>query len=217
MFYFSKYVLTIFRQEANLSKKIFDELYKRIEKKSEKAWEALEYMSYIDPDAIPIDLMKGLSQIDDKKEFRKRILGVLEDNGVVETYRIDGEVLLKVHRRTQVLVKLIIAANKKDEKIINKIKLVLDDEMPLIDVVPDEKWTKLTRLMPHALKILNSKKLKDGPDLILMYQKITKYYDNIEFDQEKCLSFRQAIVIHLNHSTQIKIIHIWLEVILTWH
>ena len=164
-----------FKRDGRVSEKIFDELYKRIKEKSEKAWEALEYMSFLDPNDIPIDLMKALSEISDKVKFRKRILKILEDNGVVQTYIVNGEVLLKVHRRTQVLVKLIIATNKKEEQIMKKIIHVLDNEMPMIDVVPDEKWTKLTRLMPHALKIaqnnkiLNSKELKNDPYLIEMF------------------------------------------------
>ena len=193
-------VSDFFKRGGDISQKIFEKLYKRIEKKSEKAWETLEYMSFLDPNDIPIDLMKELSEIYDKVKFRKRILQILEDNGVVETYSVNGEVLLKVHRRTQVLVKLIIAANKKEEQIIKRIIHELDNEMPRIDVVPDEKWTKLTRLIPHALKIkqnnkiLNSKKLKNDIHLISTYYKITRYYNYIKFDQEKCLTFGQAIV-----------------------
>jgi hypothetical protein len=56
-------VSDFFMRDGSISKKIFDELYKRIKEKSEKAWEALEYMSFLDPNDIPIDLVKALSKI----------------------------------------------------------------------------------------------------------------------------------------------------------
>jgi hypothetical protein len=174
-----------FKRDGNISQKIFDELYKQIKNKSKKAWEALEYISFIDPDAIPIDLVKGLSEIYDKTIFRERILGVLEDNGVVEIYRIDEEVLLKVHRRSQVLVKIIVKNNKKEETIVNKLKDVLEKEMPFIDDLPDEKWKKLNRLIPHFLKAVENKKTNDYT-WVNIFGKISVYYDKIKFDQEEC-------------------------------
>ena len=91
-----------FKRDKKLCNEIFENLYRIIEIQSKDAWSALCYISFLYHSDIPIFLLKKCINIE---EFQEMVLNILKNNGLVETYKIKNEYCLRVHEKTQELVK----------------------------------------------------------------------------------------------------------------
>ena len=142
----------------DLCDRIFKELYEIIYNQSKDAWLALEFMSLIDPDAIPIFLLMSFFEKNDPVYFQN-IINILESNGVVEFNEKDY--CLKMHRRTQEKVKKYVLNNEKRKEIELRVAETVVTEMPHINEYPDEDWQKAKILFNHVLTIENSEYLEE--------------------------------------------------------
>ena len=181
-------VTSFFERDKKLCEKIFDSLYKVIEKQSEKAWQALEYISLIDCLNIPTFLLMKLVDIQGKLEFHEMILDILQKNGLIEVYKIRSEIYLRVHNRTQSLVKIIIDNKSLNTaEIESKLIEILCEEMPKANEYPDDSWTKTMFLLPHSLKFIQQIKNVLPLKQLVLIDKVAQCYEVAMSDYKKSL------------------------------
>ena len=180
--------------DQDLAEQIFKRLYEAsILKKSLNAWLALEYMSLIDPDQIPISLLMKLLDFDgnDKKRFQFEVLNVLKRNSLILDINTEkyNEVCLKIHRRTQDLIRKILNKEKR-EKLEEKLIDTLKQEFPQVDKTPGLKWTMAKLLLNHVLFVYDKQYLiKNKESFVQLNVKIAFFFITCMGDYNKSLIY----------------------------
>ncbi|HJK86939.1 MAG TPA: tetratricopeptide repeat protein [Candidatus Megaira endosymbiont of Nemacystus decipiens] len=158
------------------------------------AWSILQYASFLDPDFIDIEILRGLKcgndiELEDAtKDLEKLSLASIE-------YR-DEKPGIKIHRLLQEKVHDSFSIKKdmmsdKDELAANLVSK-LSELMPIIGTNPGTKWKKAEEIYPHINCLFQncniSFKTKSTADLLA---KIANYQRLVIYDFDAALNFQQ--------------------------
>jgi tetratricopeptide (TPR) repeat protein len=167
-------------EDEQLAERIFKRLYEQsISKKSPIAWLALEYMCLLDLDQIPVSLLMKLLDSFDRRLFQLEVLNVLKRNSLIlDISKIDGkQICLRIHRRTQDLIKKCLGVSSQKENIEKRLIKILSDEFPRVSMKPSEEWKRAKLLINHVLCMSESEFLRNDKECFLrLNEKIAYFY-----------------------------------------
>ncbi|HJK87158.1 MAG TPA: tetratricopeptide repeat protein [Candidatus Megaira endosymbiont of Nemacystus decipiens] len=166
------------------------------------AWNILQYASFLDPDFIDIEILRGLKLGDDleledaTKELEKLSLASIE-------YSRDGKQGIKIHRLLQEKLSDCFTIRKdmmsdKDELVANLL-LTLSKLMPYIEYIGlGDQWEQIEKIYPHVKYLFQNcninLKTKDVADLL---SKMGQYQFLIMNDFDSALNWcKQALEIY---------------------
>ncbi|MBA8667555.1 tetratricopeptide repeat protein [Holosporaceae bacterium 'Namur'] len=167
-------------------------LFKDLKDKNPEALKLLAYCSYLDPDYIPKDLLKDLTQ-DNLQALVNNLISlslieVTTDAGGVSIHR-------EVQKFTQLYITKLTNFNEQN-KLLEKLITIMDQKFPWVDNMPDHSWETSKVYANHAIKLVeHSNKLKSA-ELALVLGKLSDYFLHIELKYEVSLEYdKQALEI----------------------
>ncbi|HJK86923.1 MAG TPA: tetratricopeptide repeat protein [Candidatus Megaira endosymbiont of Nemacystus decipiens] len=170
--------------------------------KSPIAWNILQYASFLDPDFIDIDILRGLKLGDDleledaTKDLEKLSLASIEYRDEKPGIKIQRLLQEKVH--DSFIIKKDVMSDK-DELAANLVSK-LSELMPMVERNPDEKWKQAEEIYPHVECLFQncniSFKTKSTADLLA---KIANYQCLVIYDFDAALNCgKKALKIYQN-------------------
>lgn len=192
-------------EEGGESALLFDLL-----KDSPRAWEIMQYASYLDPDFIGMQILyKLFEQSPNDKHLLDKEISRLQELSLIEFSRKDEGNGIKIHRLTQEMIrKYVLRKNSKNiktkhiprRKILSSLVKIVDDLMPFVSSNPDITWktasnlhNNVVNLLKHASNpnIKNKISQVNDPQIKLiiarLYNKLGSYYKNVAYMYEDSL------------------------------
>ena len=139
---------------------LFDDL---IHANSFRTVPIMQYVSYLDPDFISIEILKQLLHIDDNKLSED--IKHLQSQSLIKLVRKKetGEIGVKIHRDIQKdIIEFITRHDEQRENmslkqtsfVYQQLSKVLSELMPKVNKYHDENWQVAKLIYPHAAKVL---------------------------------------------------------------
>ncbi len=169
-------------------------LFQDLKKKSPESWKLLQYLAYLDPEGVPLELANRLM----KKSLTELqpYANDLEHLSLLNVKSEGDKKVLKVsHRIVQEETKK--ALNEEDkaqnQKILEKLIEEIDKEFPTVNEDP-HNWKEAAQWINHAqLLVEETKKIRIRKDL---ESKIGDYFYYVSFNNNKAIDFWQQFLDH---------------------
>lgn len=128
----------------------------------QQAWKILQYISYLDPDFISLDIIKSLLPKD--IELSSLALKKLESLSLISIVNNqNNQVGLKIHRNLQKNIqnslKYHIKCQEHQQKLIDNLLATLNELFPQIEFNPSTTWQTASSFTPHIEKLLDVDKI----------------------------------------------------------
>lgn len=172
--------------------KLFEQLAGNTESEKMLAWEVLQCLAYLDPDYVPIEILRRFfpKDADLLSDTIKRLENLSLLQIVLDKRENKG---IRVHRNLQEEIKNAAGHKSKSrqkEKLQRSLLKVLNDAFPLASHRPGEGWRTAEVLYAHVKKVMAE--VSDSPNgaeknVASLYYKMSKFYSCVNIDRLKAL------------------------------
>jgi tetratricopeptide (TPR) repeat protein len=180
----------------DLCEKIFTDLYARVKEKSSTAWKLLQYLSFLDPEAMPCFLAFKMVNID-KFELEK-VTKILKNNSLIQVIIKFGEKCFNIHGRTQNMIKRIINTMNDAENLEKSVYDVVLNEFDPNDEDYNKKQWNISKLLSRSILLGVESKCLRKDQYVNTCGKLGNFYMYIQVDYNQALKYFSKSLTTLN-------------------
>ncbi len=160
-------------------------------------WELLQYICYLDPDFVNIEILEKLLKLERKK--LQNILNFLMSLSLIDVIYKGNNIGIKIHRETQIEIQRYREewqnASIPEEKLYKCLLKVLDELMPFITFIPDENWVVSSMLKDNVETALNRSQNLAYEVSSNLSLKLAAYYEHVACNFNMSIKYKELALI----------------------